>query len=513
MPMENKKFLLISFVGSHDPWGKEKAPTGGFPYGPIITTIKIGYEKGVRFDSVYLLTTKGLYANAEETSNEIKNLFPSIVVNIFNTELDDPTDHRLIFEAINKFVNHHKQILLNPDNEVYVAVTSGTPAIHACLLMSCASNLIPGRLIHLKEAKYTPSKLPEYRIIDLSDPRFPKVSPEFSPSWRDLASELPPTSFTEFGIIGNSEKLISACQLAWRFAKSGVLNSILILGETGTGKELVARLIHKVSGRPKDKYQPRNINDYSPELLRSELFGHKKGSFTGAIADKKGLLEELNGGTLFLDEIGDCSLEVQSQLLRVLDYGEFSPIGSNTILKTDILFVFATNKDPSKLIEKGEMREDFFSRISVGTVTLPPLRERREDIPLLVEYFLLQHNKKPVPKVLPETMKKLMSYSWPRNVRELKNTISRAITLMGDDGIITPDLIVFDPIAKEDFMRYLPTPYEGFKLDDFITKISNELKNRALELAKGNLSEAARLLGITPQAMSQYYRTKKESHD
>ncbi|MCX8064709.1 MAG: RNA repair transcriptional activator RtcR family protein [Candidatus Hydrogenedentes bacterium] len=508
--MEIKKYSLISFVGSHDPWGKEKAPTGGFPYGPIITTIKIAEEKNLKFNTVYLLATKGLYSNAENTKKETMSLFPHIEVVIFDTELEDPTDHRLIFDSLEKFRKRYQEDLHNPENEIFIAITSGTPAIHACLLMSCASNLIPGKLIHLKEARFTPSQLPEYRIIDLKDPRFPKVSPEFSPTWQMSITDIP-SSFESFGIIGKSEKLISECRKAWKLAKSGTLKSILILGETGTGKELVAKLIHRASGRPEAKYQARNINEYSSELLRSELFGHKKGSFTGAFADKKGLLEVLNGGTLFLDEIGDCSLEIQSQLLRVLDYCEFSPVGSNEVLTTDILFIFATNKDPKELIKTGKMRQDFYNRIREGVINLPPLRERREDIPLLVEYFILQHNKKPIPKVPPETMKKLLSHHWPGNIRELKIILQGAIALMSEDGVISPEAIEFDQTSDEELYKFLPTPHPGFKLDEYINKIRDILKDRAIEIANGNLSEAGKLLGITPQAMAQHKAKKNKS--
>lgn len=504
--MSGGRFTLVSFVGTHDPYGREKAPAGGFPYGPIITTIKIAMEKGIKFNRVYILSTEALTDNARQTKIEIESGFSGIEVVMFDTKLKDPTDHIVIFEAIEEFVKQYKADLNDPINEVYVALTSGTPAIHACLLLSCASLRLRGKLIHLKEARYTPSKLPEYRIIDLSDPHFPRVSSEFSFRWLlEAKAEDPPKSFESFGIIGTSDKLIQECQKAWKFAKSGI-RSILIIGETGTGKELVASLIARVSGRDTKKYQARNINDYSPELLRSELFGHAKGSFTGATANKDGLLTKLDGGTLFLDEIGDCSKEIQSQLLRAIEYGEYSPIGRNEVLKADVLFVFATNKNPRELVESGSWRRDFYYRINHAVVNLPPLRERKGDIMQLVEYFILQYNKRPVPRVPRETMEKLMDYHWPGNVRELKTTLERGIALMGEDAVITPDLIHFDELPKSNFEKYLPTPHEGFKLKVYLDEVSCSLKKKALEISNGNVSIAAELLGITPQAMSQFVK-------
>ncbi len=509
--MSRDRFTLVSFVGTHDPYGKEEACTGGFPYGPIITSIKIAKEKGIEFGRVYILSTEALVENAEQTKEEIKSNFSEVEVVIFYTELEDPTDHIGVFEAIERFVREYKEDLYEPNNEIYVALTSGTPAIHACLLLSCASQILRGKLIHLKEARYTSSKLPEYRVIDLTDSRFPRVSSEFSLRWiLEARGDEPPKSFESFGIIGTSERLIQECQKAWRYAKSGVINTILIIGETGTGKELVANLVAKVSGRDPKKYQARNINDYSSELLRSELFGYLKGSFTGAFADKEGLLTVLNGGTLFLDEIGDCSREIQSQLLRAIEYGEYSPVGSNRVFRTDVLFVFATNRNPLKLIESGSWRRDFYYRINKAVVNLPPLRERSGDIALLVEHFIRQqYNKRPVPYVPRETMKKLMAYQWPGNIRELKTTLERAIALIGEDAVITPDLIQFDEPSELDFEKYLPIPHEGFKLGEYLDEVSCFLKKKALEVSAGNASKAAELLGITPQAMWQFVKKLK----
>jgi DNA-binding NtrC family response regulator len=215
-------------------------------------------------------------------------------------------------------------------------------------------------------------------------------------------------------------------------------SNVLLLGETGTGKELIARAIHFNSSRADKPFIPINCSAIPENLLESELFGHVRGAFTGAITSKKGLFEEANGGTVFLDEIGDLSIGLQSKLLRVLEDHEIRPVGGTQSIKVDLRFISATNKDIENAIKEGTFREDLFYRINVITIKLPPLRERKEDIELLARYFIHKYSKelgKPVNEIDNEALQILKAYRWPGNVRELQNIIERAI-LIAEDSII-----------------------------------------------------------------------------
>jgi formate hydrogenlyase transcriptional activator len=217
--------------------------------------------------------------------------------------------------------------------------------------------------------------------------------------------------------------------------------TVFIQGETGTGKELIARAIHNLSGRRDNLFVKLNCAAIPLGLLESELFGHEKGAFTGAIARKVGRFEIANKGTLFLDEVGDIPLELQPKLLRVLQEKEFERLGSNRSISTDVRLIAATNRDLAKMVEEREFRADLYYRLNVFPVKIPPLRERAVDIPLLVKYFVVKYtqniNRRP-PHVLPETMQALRSYSWPGNIRELQNFIERAVILSRGEVLELP---------------------------------------------------------------------------
>lgn len=227
--------------------------------------------------------------------------------------------------------------------------------------------------------------------------------------------------------------------------------SVLIRGESGTGKEGVARALHFTSIREDKPFVPVACVALSEQLLQSELFGHEKGSFTGALNQKKGRFELANHGTLFLDEIGDIPHAVQMMLLRVIQEREFERVGGNETIKVDVRLVTATNQKLEKLVEEGKFREDLFYRLQVVTINMPPLRNRTEDIPLLVEHFIemfAPDNAKKIEYVSPEALELMMKYRWPGNVRELENTIERAIVLADMDAkLITPDLLT--PAIRE----------------------------------------------------------------
>jgi two-component system response regulator AtoC len=273
--------------------------------------------------------------------------------------------------------------------------------------------------------------------------------------------------------------------------------TVLITGETGTGKELVARAIHSQSQRHDKPFIAVSCAALPETLLESELFGHEKGAFTGAYAQKKGKFEIANHGTLFLDEIGEMSANIQVHLLRVLEEKEFTRVGGNEPIKVDVRVISATNRDMKEAVAKGQFREDLYYRLNVVNIELPPLRERREDIPLLAQHFLKKfalENKKEVTDFSPEATDFLLRYDWPGNVRELENAIERAVILAKKPVIEIDDLpqqtLLGHPISLEKNLRQVE---------------KNHIVN-VLTQTKGNYTEAAKVLGIS--RMTLYNKAK-----
>lgn len=274
----------------------------------------------------------------------------------------------------------------------------------------------------------------------------------------------------------------------------------LILGESGTGKELAAREVHGNSNRSERPFIPVNCGAIPADLLESEMFGHEKGSFTGAVAARAGMFQLADGGTIFLDEISEMSPILQVKLLRVLQDREIRPVGADRAAKVDVRVVAATNKDLSMQVERGLFREDLYYRLEVIPVNLPPLRERRSDIPLLVGHFLDRHNQKRhegAVTITEEAMVHLWEYDWPGNVRELENLLERLV-ILSEDGIIRVDNL---PANIRSFIseKKIPKPVmsdEGLDLTGAVEEFENRLIDEALRRTKGNKQAAARLLGL-----------------
>ncbi len=298
-------------------------------------------------------------------------------------------------------------------------------------------------------------------------------------------------------IISNSPLMEEALNLAARSAKSKA--SILIEGESGTGKELIAHAIHFASPRKDKPLVIVNCAAISENLIESELFGHEKGAFTGAIQSRLGRLEEADGGTLFLDEVGDIPLSVQVKLLRFLQFGEFQRVGSNQTRNVDVRLIAATNRDLLKLIQQNRFREDFYYRLNVINIKVPPLRQRKEDIPLLIDHFIKKYsaeNHKKITGLSREALDILMKYDYPGNVRELENVIERAVVLARGEIIESTDL----PVTLISYQPEQPTPPLQYYPGNFKQKLAafeKDLLLDALKKANFNQSEAARQLGIS----------------
>lgn len=296
-------------------------------------------------------------------------------------------------------------------------------------------------------------------------------------------------------IIGSSKKMQELLYMVDKVAKTDA--TIMIYGETGTGKELIARRLHNKSTRKDEQFVAINCGALPETLLESELFGYKKGAFTGAVQNKKGLFQVANGGTFFLDEVGEITPKIQVKLLRVLQYQEIIPLGDTKTIKVNVRLIGATNRDLESSVKKGEFRQDLFYRLNVIPILIPPLRDRKEDIPLLVEYFIKKTAKRlkvPVKKFSDDAIGMLINYEWPGNVRELENFIERLMVLLENEEITGKDISILlhsDRIEKD-----------NVKLKDIeISAIKGALKK-----CGGNKVKAARVLGIHPSTLYRKLR-------
>ncbi|HEX6188853.1 MAG TPA: sigma 54-interacting transcriptional regulator, partial [Pyrinomonadaceae bacterium] len=298
----------------------------------------------------------------------------------------------------------------------------------------------------------------------------------------------------EHNMVGESPLLQRVYQLISKVAPTD--STVLIFGESGTGKELAARAIHRNSKRGDKPFIAANCAAFAETLLESELFGHEKGAFTGALLQKKGRLELADGGTIFLDEIGDLSPSLQTKLLRVLQEREFERVGGNRTIKVDIRLLAATNRDLEDAIKKGTFRQDLYFRLNVVKLTMPPLRERRDDIPLLANYFARKYAEKCNRRVMgisSEARKRLMTYDWPGNVRELENAIERAVVLGTTEQILADDLPEAVVEAEATVSAETPSSYH-----ELVVQTKKRMITDAMKQANGNYTAAARLLNLHP---------------
>lgn len=380
--------------------------------------------------------------------------------------------------------------------------------MHACWLLLVASGEIPATLLHTKPPRFLSPGQTSAIEIDLTAPEFPVVRQRmFAVSHdEDVAKDLH-ALVEELQIVGDDTAFVLALETALRLGKAGL--TVLVTGESGTGKEKIAQLVHFGSDRSSKPMRTVNCAAIPRELAESTLFGHVRGAFTGATADKKGEFALAHGGTLFLDEFGELPLEIQAKLLRAIDNGEICPVGDTQTRKVDVRLIVATNKDLEGEVAAGRFRQDLYFRVNVGRVTLPPLRQRRDDIPRLAlfladQFSRQQRQRRPLSA---EAVAALVAQPWPGNVRELANVIQRAVALCRDEQI-EPKHLGLAPSADA---VVVPDPYDGFSLPNHLDRVREQLIDRALYLSGGNQSAAARLLGVTPQAVSEALRRRLTS--
>jgi transcriptional regulator with PAS, ATPase and Fis domain len=315
------------------------------------------------------------------------------------------------------------------------------------------------------------------------------------------------------GMVANSQVMREIFDLILKLADSDA--NVLIMGESGTGKEMVANAIHHMGGRVAQPFVPVNCAAIPEELLESELFGHVRGAFTGAINARQGRFQLAHNGTLFLDEVGDMSQKLQVKLLRVLQERVFEPVGSDKAVRVDVRVVAATNRELNQAVAEGAFREDLFYRLNVLPVYLPPLRERREDVPLLAAHFLsLQSRKKnkAIHTIEDDALDLLKGYDWPGNVRELENLIERLVVL-NDDGVIRakdmPAYLREKRAAKNELDARMALPIDGVDLDALLKIIEADLMRQALSRTGGNKSRAAELLRLNRTTLVERLRRQE----
>ncbi len=334
-----------------------------------------------------------------------------------------------------------------------------------------------------------PFKIDEIRLIVEKALEKKRLSEEVS-----LLRKKVKTTYRLENIIGQSPQMQELFKLIPKIAQSN--SSVLIIGESGSGKELVAAALHNLSQRKDRNFVAINCAAFPEGLLESELFGHMRGAFTGAIHNKQGLFEVADSGSIFLDEIGEMPINLQAKLLRVLENGSFRRVGGTTDIKVDVRVISATNKDIKEETASGRFREDLYYRLNVVPIQIPPLRERKEDIPLLVEHFLKKISNQPR-KITPEAMRVLMGYPWKGNVRELENVIER-IALLTEKEEITPAELPNEIAGYADETKEIPElTAEGVDIDKIIGDIEKRYLFKALEKSGGVKKEAAKLLNLS----------------
>lgn len=482
---------LVAWIGKTD----HEAAEGklGKDLGPIATAL-IGE---MRYSRVYLLTnyefsrSKRYCAWLEKTAG-----YAAKQVDLYHVDLDSPIDYAAIYEAVSR--NLKGAGLPRDDVELTFHLSPGTPAM-AAIWIILAKTRFPAKLVQTSRER---GLEPVNFFFDLANdflPEYLQRSGERIARLTEGAKEVAP----EFGkIIHRSAVVRQQIDLARRISVLDV--PVLILGETGTGKELFAEAIHAASPRSDQVFVAVNCGAISPDLASSELFGHKRGAFTGAVAERKGHFQEASGGTLFLDEVGDLPADTQVRLLRALQTGEVTPLGASKPVKVNVRIIAATHRDLAADVAAGRFREDLFHRLAVGILRLPPLRERDRDMAVLIDHFLAQINADA--KGRPEAQDKklsdgarkvLLAYPWPGNVRELYHTLVRAsIWSQGATiGVEDARSALLQIQRQSDTVLGRPLT-QGFDLKGLLDDVARDYIARALKQSGDRKSVAAELLGF-----------------
>jgi DNA-binding NtrC family response regulator len=535
---------LFAFIDPKDPFMAGEIAGEERP-GPILSLLEAR-----RFDRLNLFYTPAMRPHAESTRRELADRYPACDLAFEQVPVADPKDYSALMGSLARQVRELAGS--QPPGQNFVCVSSGTAEMRAIWFLITAAGILPATLLqvgspaeplfggaNVKEVRFDSADwsslrdllmpLQFFRASSSPPPRTPRRKlheqgvPLFSLSQAAMTADAPArtdvacpeldNALQELGIFIASAVLRDAAERSAIAADSDY--PVLFLGETGTGKELFARLVHRLSGRRQHPLVAVNCAAIPKELVESHLFGHVKGAFTGAGADQKGKFEQADGSTLFLDEIGELPLEVQAKLLRIVQDGMLEPVGSSKARHVDVRIVAATNRNLAQEVAAGRFREDLYYRLEVVQVRLPPLRDRPGEIAMLAAALLKQinHRRLHPRKLSKDALRRLELHSWPGNVRELANVLHRSVLYSRTEVLGPDDLIIIDKSAGPDPMSALPEPAPGFRLEAFLASARKQLILRALEKAAGNQSTAAELLGISKQAISRFVKQELDNSD
>jgi DNA-binding NtrC family response regulator len=476
--------LLLTWIGTKDL--EAAAANKSSDLGPVAQALA-----EIDFDEVHILSN---YSKEKTSPYEswVKSRTKASI-SIHPIQLSGPTRHREIYEAV---LATCAKVTANRAGECRLTfhLSPGTNAMHAMWLL-VAKTQYPAQLIESsKEKGVHPVNVPF------------EISAELMPDFlgarlTSLAAGTPPDLAKFSDIIHRSPQMTRVLEQAARVAPRSV--PVLIEGESGTGKELLARAIHAASGR-KGNFIAINCGAIPHELIEAELFGHAKGAFTGATAQRQGVFEAANHGTLFLDELGELPRDAQVKLLRALQEGEVTRIGSTEVIRVDVRVVAATHRQMLVEIMEGRFREDLFYRLAVAVLKLPPLRARRGDLMVLIDHLMARINGESVQqgfkekKISPSARNLLVKHPWPGNIRELENTLTRAMIWSEGDSISAEEIrnaILASPGQRLDDILHRPLG-EGLNLPDLLQQVAQHYLKRAMDDAEGNKTEAAKLVGL-----------------
>jgi transcriptional regulator with AAA-type ATPase domain len=490
--------ILLTFTGFHDPFAEISA-SGVKESGPVLTVTS---ER--QFDRVYLFSTPSTAEISAQTKTELQKRSKGLVVEICDAPLKDPTNYLGILKQLR---THFKRIHRDhPNAEYFICVSSGTPHMHASWLMLAASGEIPARILQTRAAKFVREGESRVTEIDFTNPQFPQIKPFGALPDADQNQDFQALC-AGMGIVGDHEIFLRELQSAFTLAQYD--SPVLLLGETGAGKEVFASLIHRASPRAAKPFIPVNCAGFTEELIESQLFGHRKGAFTGAHVDHDGFFKTADGGTLFLDELGEMPLACQAKLLRAIQLGKIQRLGDNRETTVNVRIIAATNVDIKSAIETKKLRKDLYFRFP-ASLHIPALRDRRSDIPKLALHFLERWNQKyQKPRRLSQpALIALMKHPWPGNIRELEGVVVNSAQLC-PGKMIEADNLLFDEVLASSGLDALPEPQEGFDLNGYLATVRKRLIERAMKRSDGNRTKAGNLLGVSPQAMSQYLRNRE----
>ncbi len=494
------KQFLFTFVGNRDPYVENSDE-----YGPILSLL----DKR-EFQRVYLFCTGSEYIERARSVEEIKKeADPDVVFKYITLDLASPVDYQEIYSKLRASVDRIIESVRHEKPEISILLDPGTPQMQTVWFLLVRGGYLNAKLLQGVPPRFAGGAYMVREIV-LNENIMPEIRVSFEEKGDEVRSWF--VSETERKIVGESQVFKDVLEKANNFAKYDI--SILLQGETGSGKGLLARLIHEKSRRASNPFVIVDCAAVSENLIESELFGHKKGAFTGADSERLGKFRAAAGGTIFLDEIGELPLSLQPKLLRVLEEKKFHPLGSDKEVAVDVRIIAATNRDLEKLVEEEKFRRDLFERLNQVTLAIPPLRDRKEDIPLLIEAFVDEWNKKygESKGLAEETINYLVEYPWPGNVRELYNVVT-ALCASGQSSKIGPELLpqrILSYFQEPKGISSLKVeiPDDGVNLKALLYQIEKDFYEAALKKADGNKEKAAKLLGLNPPAFRKALRER-----